>query len=56
MDFNSVNKVILVGYLGDDPEVKYTPNKNILSKLRIAQKRVGKTKMVNIKIAPLGII
>lgn len=44
MDFNSVNKVILVGYLGDDPEVKYTPNKNILSKLSIATKKSWKDK------------
>jgi len=32
----SVNKVILVGNVGKDPEVKYTPSGTALAKFRIA--------------------
>ncbi len=33
---NSVNKVILVGHLGVDPEVRYTPNGDAVANLSLA--------------------
>lgn len=32
----SFNKIIIVGYLGRDPELKYTPNGNAVCKMSIA--------------------
>ncbi len=40
----SVNKVIIVGNLGKDPEVRYTPNGNAVCNLRIATTRAWKSK------------
>jgi single-strand DNA-binding protein len=40
----SVNKVILVGNLGADPELKYTPTSRALCNLRIATTEVFKDK------------
>ncbi len=40
----SVNKVIIVGNLGKDPEVRYTPNGNAVCNLRIATTRTWKNK------------
>jgi len=40
----SVNKVILVGNLGADPELKYTPSQRPLCNLRIATTEVFKDK------------
>lgn len=40
----SVNKVILVGNLGADPELKHTPNSRPLCNLRIATTEVRKAK------------
>lgn len=40
----SVNKVILVGNLGADPELKYTPSNRALCNLRIATTDVFKDK------------
>lgn len=40
----SVNKVILVGNLGADPELKYTPQSRALCNLRIATTEVYKDK------------
>jgi single-strand DNA-binding protein len=40
----SVNKVILVGNLGADPELKYTPSNRALCSLRIATTEVFKDK------------
>jgi len=40
----SVNKVILVGNLGADPELKYTPSSRPLCNLRIATTDVFKDK------------
>jgi single-strand DNA-binding protein len=40
----SVNKVILVGNLGADPELKYTPSNRALCNLRIATTEVFKDK------------
>src|SRR3954469_21899547 len=40
----SVNKVILVGNLGADPELKYTPSSRPVCNLRIATKEVYKDK------------
>ena len=40
----SVNKVILIGNLGKDPEVRYTPNGNAVCNLRIATTRTWKNK------------
>ncbi len=40
----SVNKVILVGNLGADPELKYTPTNRALCNLRIATTEVYKDK------------
>jgi single-strand DNA-binding protein len=43
-DMGSVNKVILVGNLGADPELKYTPSQRALCNLRIATTEVFKDK------------
>jgi single-strand DNA-binding protein len=40
----SVNKVIVLGNLGRDPEVRYTPNGNAVCNLRIATTRNWKNK------------
>src|SRR5579885_2990359 len=40
----SVNKVILIGNLGADPELKYTPSNRPLCNLRIATTEVFKDK------------
>jgi single-strand DNA-binding protein len=40
----SVNKVILIGNLGKDPEVRYTPNGNAVCTLRMATTRTWKNK------------
>ena len=40
----SVNKVIVLGNLGRDPEVRYTPNGNAVCNLRIATTRNWKSK------------
>jgi single-strand DNA-binding protein len=40
----SVNKVILIGNLGADPELKYTPTNRALCNLRIATTEVYKDK------------
>ena len=40
----SVNKVILIGNLGRDPEVRYTPNGNAICTINIATSRVWKNK------------
>ena len=40
----SVNKVIVLGNLGKDPEVRYTPNGNAVCNLRIATTRNWKSK------------
>jgi single-strand DNA-binding protein len=40
----SVNKVILIGNLGADPELKYTPSQRPLCNLRIATTEVFKDK------------
>jgi single-strand DNA-binding protein len=44
IDMGSVNKVILVGNLGADPELKYTPTNRALCNLRIATTDVFKDK------------
>ncbi|HEX6361826.1 MAG TPA: single-stranded DNA-binding protein [Albitalea sp.] len=40
----SVNKVILIGNLGKDPEVRYTPNGNAVCNLRLATTRNWKSR------------
>jgi single-strand DNA-binding protein len=40
----SVNKVIIVGNLGRDPEVRYTPNGSAVCNVTIATSRVRKNK------------
>ena len=40
----SVNKVILVGNLGKDPEVRYTPNGLAVANITIATTEVWKDK------------
>lgn len=40
----SVNKVILVGYLGADPELKWTPNGRAVCNMRIATTETWKDK------------
>jgi single-strand DNA-binding protein len=43
-DMGSVNKVILVGNLGADPELKHTPSNRALCNLRLATTEVYKDK------------
>ena len=38
----TVNKVILIGRLGSDPELRYTPNGDAVANFRIATNRVWK--------------
>jgi single-strand DNA-binding protein len=40
MSRGSVNKVILIGNLGADPETRYTPNNMAITKIRIATTEV----------------
>jgi single-strand DNA-binding protein len=40
----SINKVILIGNLGKDPEVRYTPNGNAVCNLRLATTRTWKNR------------
>jgi single-strand DNA-binding protein len=46
----SVNKVIVLGNLGKDPEVRYTPNGNAVCNLRIATTRNWKDKTTGEKM------
>jgi single-strand DNA-binding protein len=46
----SVNKVILIGNLGKDPEVRYTPNGNAVCNLRLATTRNWKDKATGDKV------
>jgi single-strand DNA-binding protein len=41
---SSLNKVQLIGYLGRDPEVRYTPDGNAVANLQVATTRVWKDK------------
>ena len=43
----TVNKVILIGRLGSDPELRYTPNGDAVANFRIATNRVWKDKEGN---------
>ena len=40
----SINKVILIGNLGRDPEVRYTPNGNAVCNISVATTRAWKAK------------
>ena len=40
----SVNKVIIIGNLGKDPEVRYTPNGNAVCNINVATTRSWKSK------------
>ncbi|MFZ2648888.1 MAG: single-stranded DNA-binding protein [Burkholderiaceae bacterium] len=40
----SVNKVIIIGNLGKDPEVRYTPNGNAVCNINVATSRTWKSK------------
>jgi single-strand DNA-binding protein len=40
----SVNKVIIIGNLGRDPEVRYTPNGNAICNVSVATSRTWKAK------------
>ncbi len=44
MSKGSVNKVILIGNLGQDPEVKYMPNGNAVTKISVATSESWKDK------------
>ena len=41
---SSLNKVQLIGHLGRDPEVRYTPDGNAVANLQVATTRVWKDK------------
>lgn len=41
---SSLNKVQLIGHLGRDPEVRYTPDGNAVTKLQVATTRTWKDK------------
>ncbi|MFB0527656.1 MAG: single-stranded DNA-binding protein [bacterium] len=43
----TVNKVILIGRLGSDPELRYTPNGDAVANFRIATNRVWKDREGN---------
>lgn len=44
MASRGINKVILIGYLGQDPDVRYMPNGNAVSNLNLATSDVWKDK------------
>ena len=44
MSKRGVNKCILLGFLGDDPEVRYMPNGNAVSNFSIATSESWKDK------------
>lgn len=44
MASRGVNKVILIGYLGQDPDVRYMPNGNAVSNLNLATSDIWKDK------------
>jgi single-strand DNA-binding protein len=46
----SVNRVIVLGNLGKDPEVRYTPNGNAVCNLRLATTRNWKDKSTGDKV------
>ena len=46
----SVNKVILIGNLGRDPEVRYTPNGNAICNISVATTRNWKDKTSGDKV------
>jgi len=50
----SLNRVQLIGNLGKDPEVKYTPQGTPVAKLTIATKSVLRTKPASGRTAPSG--
>ena len=52
----SVNKVILLGNLGKDPEVKYTPSGMAVARFSIATTERIKDKEGNWQDRPSGII
>jgi len=52
----SINKVILVGNLGKDPEMRYMPNGNAVANFSIEPLKAGKTsKPVNTRTKLNGI-
>ena len=55
MQKGSVNKVVLVGHLGGDPETRFTPSGAAVAILAWQQMNHGKMPMVNFKIKPSGI-
>ena len=50
----SVNKVILIGNLGKDPEVKYTPGGMAVARFSIATNERFKGRTATGKIVPSG--
>eukprot|EP01035_Chromulina_nebulosa_P011734 gene11734-15665_t len=46
----SINKVILIGNLGRDPEVRYTPNGNAICNISVATTRNWKDKTSGDKV------
>ena len=46
----SVNKVIIIGNLGKDPEIRYTPNGAAICSIRLATTRSWKDKSSNEKV------
>jgi single-strand DNA-binding protein len=51
-----INKVILVGNLGQDPELKYTQAGTAVATLSVATSRVWKTGMATGRMRPSGIV
>ncbi|OCG45017.1 hypothetical protein A9G35_06980 [Gilliamella sp. Choc5-1] len=47
MASRGINKVILVGNLGQDPEVRYMPNGNAVANISIATSEIWKDKQTN---------
>ncbi|CAD83556.1 single-strand DNA-binding protein [Candidatus Blochmanniella floridana] len=47
MSFRGINKVILVGYLGQDPEIRYMSNGNPVANISIATTDTWKDKQTN---------
>jgi len=56
MQKNSLNKVILIGNLGQDPEARFTPQGTAVTNLSIATNESWKDQVVKCKIAQSGIV
>ena len=56
MTSRGVNKVILIGNLGQDPDVRYMPNGNAVTNVTVAEGQCTKEPMGHLLLAVLGLM